>query len=413
MTATVQLQPNSAYREQLERGFRSLRFADPAIESEFRVANRENTLTALRVALVIGAVFSPMFLVVDYFGNGPGFSTPLIALRGTVSEILLLTMLVATFFTRAHVALTPLAVLTGLSFSAGAVILNYISVRSGTAINGTGYIFVTFYIYLFLGLRLAPALLTAGVLIIGSLAVNLAVGTDAVQLAYLLLFMSVSNIIGATGLYSLEYSRRLAFLQRRDLETLAGCDALTGLANRKVFDEHLNRVWAHCRREQAPIVVALIDVDHFKAYNDAYGHQRGDRCLIEVGRIIGGAARRPLDIAARYGGEEFAVVLPDCTLSHARGLLDDLRSRVFELNLRHETSETAGVVTVSVGLASVSPHASQRSPEGILQAADSALYEAKAAGRNRVVYASEAELDLMRTGVFEITGNLSKAASAG
>lgn len=220
-------------------------------------------------------------------------------------------------------------------------------------------------------------------------------------------------MIGAMGLYSLEHSRRLAFLRRRDLETLAGRDALTGLANRKIFDEHLARVWAHCRREQAPIAIALIDVDHFKAYNDAYGHQRGDRCLIEVGRIIGGAARRPLDITARYGGEEFAVVLPECTLSHARGLLDDLRSRVFELNLRHEKSETAPVVTVSIGLAAVYPHHTKRSPEGILQAADSALYEAKAAGRNRVVYAPDAEIDLMRTGVFEITGNLSKAANTG
>ncbi len=413
MTATDPPQPNSAYREQLEQGFRSLRFSDLAVESEFRVANREHGLMALRAALIIGAIFSPMFLVVDYYGNGPGFSTPLIAVRGTLSEILLLAMFAATFVRRAYFALTPLAVLTGLSLSAGAVILNYISVRNGTAINGTGYVFVTFYIYLFLGLRLAPALFTAGLLFIGSVAVNLVVGADVVQLAYLLLFLSVSNMIGAMGLYSLEHSRRLAFLRRRDLETLAGRDALTGLANRKIFDEHLARVWAHCQREQAPIAIALIDVDHFKAYNDAYGHQRGDRCLIEVGRIIGGAARRPLDITARYGGEEFAVVLPECTLSHARGLLDDLRSRVFELNLRHEKSETAPVVTVSIGLAAVYPHHTKRSPEGILQAADSALYEAKAAGRNRVVYAPDAEIDLMRTGVFEITGNLSKAANTG
>jgi len=169
----------------------------------------------------------------------------------------------------------------------------------------------------------------------------------------------------------------------RKLEKLATTDALTGLANRRRFDEHFAAEVVRAARSGEPLTLVLCDVDHFKRYNDRYGHQRGDACLVEVGRALEGLVRRPADLAARYGGEEFALVLPDTSQEGATQLAERLRSAVRALEFEHEGNDGHDVVTVSAGVATVTGGA--WTVEDVVALADRALYDAKAGGRDRHV----------------------------
>ncbi|MCG6121192.1 MAG: diguanylate cyclase [Microvirga sp.] len=167
------------------------------------------------------------------------------------------------------------------------------------------------------------------------------------------------------------------------LDALAHLDPLTGLANRRRFDESLERSWERMARDGEPIAIVTIDIDHFKLYNDNYGHPAGDRCLKEVAEALAIAALRTEDLAARCGGEEFAVLLPGLPPEHLGVVAEIVRTQVFDRAL--ERADTPlGRVTVSVGAALVYPSLGG-SPEFLRVAADRALYEAKNAGRNRSV----------------------------
>jgi diguanylate cyclase (GGDEF)-like protein len=168
------------------------------------------------------------------------------------------------------------------------------------------------------------------------------------------------------------------------LEELAATDALTLLANRRGFDARLSQEWRRSRRERTPLSLLLLDVDHFKLFNDRYGHQSGDDCLHRVGQGILGAIRRPADTAARYGGEEFAVVLPDTDEFGAAHVAERVRAAVEALAIPHAAS-ALGRVTVSVGAATAWPEAgADPDAAGLVRLADEALYRAKREGRNRV-----------------------------
>lgn len=170
--------------------------------------------------------------------------------------------------------------------------------------------------------------------------------------------------------------------QRSDLlETLVLRDALTGIPNRRAFDQALAQEWSRCRRIGAPLGVIMMDVDHFKLYNDHYGHGAGDSCLIRVARALAVTARRPGDLIARYGGEEFCAVLPNLDLSGATAVAERLRSAVWELALPHEKSSVAQQVSISLGVSCVVPGDDVHMPR-LVRAADQALYAAKAGGRN-------------------------------
>lgn len=170
---------------------------------------------------------------------------------------------------------------------------------------------------------------------------------------------------------------------RTELERLAKRDGLTGLSNRHHLDQVLHAEWARLRREQCPLSLLMIDVDHFKAYNDRYGHLAGDECLREIARTLQHALLRPSDVAARYGGEEFAVVLPDTDVQGAETVAHRIQERVEALRLPHAHGE-GGRVTLSIGLACVRPKRDTQ-PEQLVLMADEALYRAKHGGRNRFV----------------------------
>ncbi|MET4391246.1 diguanylate cyclase (GGDEF)-like protein/PAS domain S-box-containing protein [Bradyrhizobium sp. F1.4.3] len=174
------------------------------------------------------------------------------------------------------------------------------------------------------------------------------------------------------------------------LETLAIEDSLTGLANRRHFDERLNEEWARAYRDRSNLGLLMIDVDHFKAYNDEYGHPAGDACLRVVAKIIAAEMQRVGDLAARYGGEEFAMLLPNTDAAGCARIGERIRSAVHDAGLVHASSPAAACVTVSVGGAACRPAFERTAGAGsLVEAADRALYAAKDAGRDRLMMSGE------------------------
>ena len=185
------------------------------------------------------------------------------------------------------------------------------------------------------------------------------------------------------ALHEKELSKELAVINKQ-LQQLSRVDVLTALYNRRHLHEYLDQCWARASRDGTSIAIIMMDVDHFKAYNDFYGHPQGDACLKQVAEVMQGSLRRPGDLVARYGGEEFIAVLPNADLDTAMAAAERLRSAVEGLGLPHARSGVAEVVTASVGAASVVANMPGVSPHGLIAAADQALYQAKRAGRNRV-----------------------------
>ena len=173
--------------------------------------------------------------------------------------------------------------------------------------------------------------------------------------------------------------------QRQRLQAMAHMDGLTGIANRRFFDERLMAEWSRAQRQKSPLSLVMLDVDYFKQYNDHYGHMSGDEVLQQVAGTISGSLLRQTDVAARYGGEEFVILLPDTDEDGGATLAERVRSEIESLKIPHSASLVADcdVLTVSIGGTTVTPDLTQRS-ESLLSGADIMLYASKAAGRNRV-----------------------------
>jgi len=195
-----------------------------------------------------------------------------------------------------------------------------------------------------------------------------------------------------------------------DLRRIATMDVLTGVANRRGFDESLEREWRRTRRSGEPLALLMIDIDHFKLFNDHYGHPAGDVCLRSVAQTLLGSSLRPADLVARYGGEEFVVMLPQTPRSGAEHVAHDILGAIEAMGIVHETSPTAGHVTVSIGIGCyddgspcwVPPTADSRfrsdmdahcAAKDLIQAADKALYSAKRAGRAHAQLLDIADID--------------------
>jgi two-component system, chemotaxis family, response regulator WspR len=169
-----------------------------------------------------------------------------------------------------------------------------------------------------------------------------------------------------------------------ELVRLTNLDGLTGLSNRRYFDEHLALQWAQCTRDRNDISLLMIDVDEFKKYNDTYGHLKGDEALKAIAAAIAEAIERPSDMAARFGGEEFSAVLPGTPAEGATHVAEKIRERIRARGISHSASTVGPLLSVSIGGATLSPRPGEEAST-LIQCADDALYEAKRAGRDRVV----------------------------
>jgi len=173
----------------------------------------------------------------------------------------------------------------------------------------------------------------------------------------------------------------------QELHRLSALDGLTNIANRRTFNQALEREWLRAMRHDTPLSVLLIDIDYFKQYNDHYGHQAGDDCLKNIASALSLAVHRPTDIVARYGGEEFVLLLPETEAAGALAVAQKLQQTIATLAIPHEASAIAGTVTMSIGVCTLTPGRGQFS-QRLVAAADQALYHAKAAGRNRIEVAA-------------------------
>lgn len=169
------------------------------------------------------------------------------------------------------------------------------------------------------------------------------------------------------------------------LETLSTCDGLTGISNRRSFDNYIDMSLKNCARTKKTISLIMVDIDYFKAYNDNYGHLKGDECLIKVAKKLSSSIKRPLDFVARYGGEEFVVVLPETHKEGAIIIAEKIREDIESLRIIHEHSDVSPYVTISLGIQTILPEPSY-SAENLINCADKALYKAKSNGRNRTSF---------------------------
>jgi diguanylate cyclase (GGDEF)-like protein len=208
------------------------------------------------------------------------------------------------------------------------------------------------------------------------------------------------DLVGAValqlGTFIQRYLAEAALRQANmELKRLVSLDGLTQLANRRRFDEYLAQEWRRLRREQNCLSLLLCDVDHFKAYNDRYGHQAGDDCLKQIAQAIDQSIRRPADLAARYGGEEFAVILPNSDQDGAIHIAKTIQQTIANLALEHDTSAADSFVTISLGVASLIPSDSSSITQ-LIAAADRALYASKAKGRNTLQVADVQQTPLSK-----------------
>ena len=179
-----------------------------------------------------------------------------------------------------------------------------------------------------------------------------------------------------------EAEQKLVQLQR-ELEQLSLTDGLTGIANRRRFDQCLEEEWADSSRQQRSLSMVILDIDYFKQYNDAYGHVDGDECLKRVAGVLKEVAQRPRDLVARFGGEEFILLLPETDGAAAQRLAQACQSRILELGIAHARSAVSALVTASIGVGTTIPTA-QSSAREFIETVDRALYAAKHGGRNRI-----------------------------
>jgi len=393
-TPTLGAFPSSPYAAELRRGPGSRSFAPP-LEAEFarlhlgqmRALIRVTSLLALLLAgargteQILAAVWNPLQL---------GQFAVVLA-----SSALLAAMAWGPWFTRLYLpfaqVLVPLRNTLVAVTVAGVAAGGQVEALMLLPLLVIGPFFV-------LGLRFRAALvavaLTLVVYTVATAVFGLALPLIARSCVLLLVVAAACGVVART----FERTARTSFLESHLITELAQRDALTGLMNRRVFDEHLEKLWERGVAERCSIGIVLIDVDHFKAYNDRYGHQAGDTALRRVAETLQALVTRPTDLLARYGGEEFAVLLYAVDGFEAETLADRMRLAVGGVAFEHRGSRN-GIVTISAGVALVEPSRNRHS-RGALQLADEALYQAKVRGRNRVELLDQVDHEALKTGVF-------------
>ncbi len=393
---------SSPYAAQLRTGFSNLRFRG-FLERDFReVLVRENLVRGRIASLILLAMLVAVTILDWAVGGSPDVELSDVLRVGVILPALSL-IVCATFLSSLQHYYTRIVAISVALLGFVVIYNGQVGAAGGSAYLAIGLILVilyVFYVCLFPGLLFRISISIGMTLVIAYFAFGFAMGVSSVQLSY-----STAMLIAAVGLsglasYNLEYVLRISFLETRLLNELAERDGLTGLYNRRMFDDLMRRIWRQSRRDSMPLEIVLIDIDFFKIYNDVYGHQAGDDCLRKVAKCIAGSAKRPFDFAARYGGEEFVLMLYDLPHEHARTIPEQIRLDIMNLDIPHKGSTVADVVTVSIGVALASPGMG-RSLAGTIQIADESLYEAKLAGRNRLICRDAAEYD-MDTGTFRV-----------
>jgi diguanylate cyclase (GGDEF)-like protein len=374
---------HTPHRAALERGYRGLRF-EGDLERDFARFYTEGNLDRIRFAAYLVIALYAVFVGIDLQTLPGEVAMRTVAIRLGLIMPAFIVVLVVSYRTRLCRYLTHLITAASLVAGVGTVAIIGTAFSMHSAIPYEGILLVALFIYLITCLPWWRALAVNLVTLAAFIGMEVLYQADPQARLYQIVFMGAANAVGAYGAYFLEYSARTMFLVNTLLNELAEMDGLTGLANRRTFNLHLDRTWRQAARENGCVAVAMVDVDHFKLYNDHYGHAQGDVALRAVAEAIARQARRPLDIVARYGGEEFVLLwynpIPEQLASMGAALV----AAVAALQMEHVKS-AVGRVSVSVGVAWLCPgKPGAQNQEHLLRLADNALYDAKHAGRDQV-----------------------------
>jgi len=371
--------PDSPYASELRRDFPDLRFS-PELEKEFQTFHLERVRARVRffqLAMCALSITEAIHLVAM---DGVPINDVLFGWLGVVVPACLFLVWASwsSYYERIYLPLARVVVPVFAIASAVGV-----AGRSVGSHPDPFYFLTTYSIALFFlgGQLFREALFATAAMIIACGATLAFARHDAASAIYYSVVLTITGAVGAFVYRGVERQLRTSFLERGLMGELVARDGLTGLKNRGAFDDYFPRMWQQALRDRRSMALLLIDVDHFKPYNDRYGHQAGDQTLRRVAQVVQAFARRPLDIAARYGGEEFVLALFDLSSDNIREMADQLRKAIHDLNITHEDSATSPYVTASIGVAIVAPRIG-RSPDGAVQVADEALYSAKRSGRN-------------------------------
>ncbi len=385
--------------KELNRSFIHLKFS-PLVENVFLDYYFSQSLSLMRISLVLSFFVYASFGILDVMLYSEVLEKMLVVRYAVGCPLILATLLYMFYVKRekhSQLAASFLMFFIGLSIMAMLIMTSADPSQKYYA----GLVLVTFYAYMAIGLRFCYAT---------------AVGWAVAGAYFLLSFFAIkpgfpflvgntftlffANIIGMVGNFLFEKSVRRGFLlsilykiesqnlkeANAKLEKLSNTDGLTKVANRRYFEEFLEREWMRAMRYKYSISLLMIDIDYFKNYNDHLGHQAGDQCLIKIASVLKTFERRPGDIVARYGGEEFVVVLSDTSAEDARRIAEEIRRKVMSLKLSHPDSSVNDVVTISIGVAAMIPSESI-TKEKLIEEADKFMYQAKAYGRNQTVSA--------------------------
>ena len=359
-----------------------LRFPDRELERQFLLSYRAAARPWVRMSLIVALSTVLGFAIIDHWLLvGPRLARPDIWRFGLQLPLVLIMVVLTSrrlyqrWYQGAIQAAAPL-------FGVGTVLMAVEATPAQLPLVAARLLLAAFFFYFMLGLTFSAAL-RCNLLLIGAYATAAFAGAiDPVVATYSLFVLFCANLIGGAGSYALEYANRVAFLERRRLAEVATHDGLTGLLNRAALEAQARSLWQHALAARLPVSVMLIDIDHFKTYNDRYGHQAGDRCLRSVASAIRAVARlRPLDVVARYGGEEIIAILVGGDRVDAARVAEGVLKAVADLAIEHGASLTRPHVTVSVGVATVDP-GGDYSHEHAVRLADIALYASKAHGRD-------------------------------
>ena len=400
--------PDSPYAEELRAGVSRLRFA-PSLEAAYRRLHLERAHIRTRAWSLLSGVLAVLFTVNQVREHGLLHPISLLHYVVTPMTLLLAWLPWSRYYQSHYLRFAQIAfpLLAGLTapFSAEAAAEGRYEVLMQFALQIVG----TFE---FSGLLYRAAFRTCIALVLGFALGTVIWALPADAAIKYVGTLGIAIVFSAIAFRGSEIIARTLFLEGHLLGELLERDPLTGLKNRRSFDEQLQRTWMQAQRDQRSVAVLMVDVDEFKPFNDLYGHQAGDEALRRVGNVLLDAGRRPLDVCARYGGEEFALVLHDVTVDHARHLAEHLRAQVEALGITHAAASAASTVTLSIGVAVTAPSIG-RTASGLVQLADEALYEAKAAGRNRVIIKGPEAHRALDTGVFALTEAKHRDGTAG
>lgn len=402
-SGTSRLSETGAMDAATEHQVDRLRFT-PETEAEFQTYFVQRSLPRARWATAIYLALVAVVTAINMRGTMTPLSDevlqPIYLLRLGVACPALVLILAATVIPelqRHYQWIASIAVvITGMSV----MIISGLAAADGMPQFQMGDVLVVVYATLFLGLLFRAVMVVAVALLVGFVAIGWVLGVSSEHLIFASSVVFATTLMSVLSALRMERLVRANFIENRLLNDFAERDGLTGLYNRRMFDNLTNRLWLQAQRNQESLQIILVDIDHFKAYNDLYGHQAGDNCIRRVAGIIARAAKRPFDFCARYGGEEFALVLYAPSGSDPTALLEQIRRDTLALNIPHTHSDAGGILTVSIGSATAEPD-TKRSLAGLIQRADEALYRAKQLGRNRALHVDSSDSDTP-TGAFRV-----------